>query len=153
MTKKQQGGHPVPRSTTDRRRVSLGGLIYGAWRGRRVEERRAGTPAGYVDRYPTSIFLAAVALFLLAICDAFGTLVLLAHGAHEANPVMDALLRVKPDWFVSVKLTITALGVLVLVLHKNFSVLGGVSTVKILYGLVGIYGCLIAYQSVLIRSL
>jgi Domain of unknown function (DUF5658) len=141
------------RSGTDRRRLKLWTFIYGAWRGRRVVERRTGTRAGYVDRYPSSVALAAVALYTLAMADAYGTLVLLEAGAEEVNPVMEALLEAEPAWFVPVKLAITAVGVLMLVLHKNFSLCGRLSALKILYGLLGLYGCLIAYEGVLLFTL
>jgi len=153
MSLPQQEDLAPGRSGTDRRRLSLRSLAYGAWRGRRVAERRTGTPAGYVDRYPSSVVFAAVGLFTLAGADAYGTLVLLEAGAHEANPVMEALLQAEPTWFVPVKLTTTAAGVLLLVLHKNFSLFGRLPVLKILYGLLGLYGCLIVYQGVLLWSL
>ncbi len=141
------------RSGTDRRRLRLWTLLYGAWRGRRVAERRAGVAAGYVDHYPPSVVLAAVALFTLAMLDAYITLVLLETGAHEANPVMAALLEAEPSWFVPVKLAITAAGVLVLVLHKNFSLFGRLPSLRLLHTLLGLYGCLIAYEGVLLFTL
>jgi Domain of unknown function (DUF5658) len=149
MSLPQQDDLAPGRSGTDRRRLSLRSLVYGAWRGRRVAERRTGTQAGYVDRYPSSVVLAAVALFALAVADAYGTLVLLEAGAQEINPVMEALLQAEPAWFVPLKLAITAVGVLLLVLHKNFS-LGQIPALKILYGLLGLYGCLVAYEGVLL---
>jgi Domain of unknown function (DUF5658) len=152
MSLPQQEDLAPGRSGTDRRRLSLRSLVYGAWRGRRVAERRTGTQAGYVDRYPSSVVLAAVALFALAVADAYGTLVLLEAGAQEINPVMEALLQAEPAWFVPMKLAITAVGVLLLVLHKNFS-LGQIPALKILYGLLGLYGCLIAYEGVLLFAL
>jgi hypothetical protein len=152
MSLPQQEDLAPGRSGTDRRRLSLRSLVYGAWRGRRVAERRTGTPAGYVDRYPSSVVLAAVALFTLAMADAYGTLVLLEAGAQEVNPVMEALLQAEPAWFVPLKLAITAVGVLLLVLHKNFS-LGQIPALKLLYGLLGLYGCLVAYEGVLLFAL
>jgi hypothetical protein len=152
MSLPQQDDLAPGRSGTDRRRLSLRSLVYGAWRGRRVAERRTGTQAGYVDRYPSSVVLAAVALFALAVADAYGTLVLLEAGAQEINPVMEALLQAEPAWFVPLKLAITAVGVLLLVLHKNFS-LGQIPALKILYGLIGLYGCLVAYEGVLLFAL
>ena len=152
MSLPQQEDLAPGRSGTDRRRLSLRGLVYGAWRGRRVEERRTDTQAGYVDRYPSSVVLTAVALFTLAMADAYCTLVLLEAGAQELNPVMEALLQAEPTWFVPVKLAITAVGVLMLVLHKNFS-FGRLPALKIMYGLLGLYGCLIAYEGVLLWSL
>lgn len=153
MSLPQQEDLAPGRSDTDRRRLSLRSLVYGAWRGRRAEERRTGTPAGYVDRYPSSVGLAAVALFTLAVADAYGTLVLLEAGAQEVNPVMEALLQAEPTWFVPVKLALTAVGVLMLVLHKNFSVFGRLPALKIMYGLLGLYSCLIAYEGTLLWSL
>jgi hypothetical protein len=60
---------------------------------------------------------------------------------------MEALLQAEPAWFVPLKLAITAVGVLLLVLHKNFS-LGPIPALKLLYGLPGLYGCLVAYEGV-----
>jgi hypothetical protein len=53
---------------------------------------------------------------------------------------------------VPLKLAITAVGVLLLVLHKNFS-LGQIPALKLLYGLLGLYGCLVAYEGVLLFAL
>ncbi|MGQ0592147.1 MAG: DUF5658 family protein [Gammaproteobacteria bacterium] len=153
MSEEHQEDLAAVRSGSDRRRLRLWSLVYGAWRGRRAAERRSGTQAGYVDRYPSSVVLAAVALFTLAGVDAYGTLVLLEAGAQEVNPVMEALLEAEPAWFVPVKLGLTAVGVLMLVLHKNFSLFGHIPALKILYGLLGLYGCLIAYEGVLLWSL
>jgi hypothetical protein len=153
MSPPQQEDLTPGRSGTDRRRLSLRSLVYGAWRGRRAAERRSGTQAGYVDRYPSSVVLAAVALFTLAMADAYGTLVLLEAGAQEVNPVMEALLEAEPTWFVPVKLAITAVGVLLLVLHKNFTLFGRLPSLRLMHALLGLYGCLIAYEGALLWSL
>jgi hypothetical protein len=138
------------RSGTDRRRLSPWTFVYGACRGRRVTERRAASHQGYVDRYPWPIVLSAVALFTLGLADAYCTLALLEAGAREANPVMEALLRAAPGWFVPVKLSITALGVVLLVLHKNFFLFRRFSAANLMHGLVGVYVCLMTYEGILL---
>ena len=67
------------------------------------------------------------------------TLAHLARGGRELNPFMEALLRVSPWAFVSVKLSVAAAGLFFLGLHKNFPLVkAGVTLLFLLYaGVIG----------------
>jgi hypothetical protein len=90
--------------------------------GRRAGDRRAADAENqYVDRYPTGIAAALVAIGVLCALDAVFTLIYVQRGGGEANPVMDVLMhRTDPTTFTVVKCVITNIGLLVLCLHKNF---------------------------------
>lgn len=58
---------------------------------------------------------------LMNVADSFFTLLHLQAGAIELNPVADALLGTGRTGFVFLKSTLIALALLVLCVHKNFS--------------------------------
>jgi hypothetical protein len=90
--------------------------------GRRAGDRRGVARDGqYVDRYPTGLAVALVAIGLLCAVDAVFTLLYMQKGGDEANPVMKALIDAAgPRNFLVLKCVITNLGLVVLCLHKNF---------------------------------
>lgn len=90
-----------------------------------VGRRRSGRRDGerefvYVDRPGTWIVLAFALVLALSLFDAWSTLVLLRHGATEANPVMRAALNLGNEAFVLIKTTMTILAMGFLCLHKNW---------------------------------
>ncbi len=130
----------------DRRMLSWRSFAYGAFKGRRERERRAGHRLGYIDRYAPSVVLVTVGVFALGCLDAYLTLRLLAAGASEVNPLLDFVLSIDIDLFILVKLVLTGIGLLVLVLHKNFTVLSRFTGQRLLHGSLVLYVCLIAYE-------
>ena len=66
--------------------------------GRRSGERRGAlsTEGLYVDRYPAWLFLLLMSLFALNLIDATYTLLQIANGAVELNPVAAGLLDLGP---------------------------------------------------------
>lgn len=142
--------HGGTRRKADRRRLSWRSFAYGAVRGRRERERRGDQHPGYIDRYKPSVVLVTVGVFTLGCLDAYLTLHLLAAGASEFNPLLDLMLRIDVALFLVVKLVLTGFGLLLLLLHKNFTVFSRFSGLGILYVVFTLYGCLIAYEWVLL---
>lgn len=110
------------RSSADRRRrrpPGLRSLLFGGRREtiRRGEDRQT---AFYLDRYRQSLFGVILCIMLLSVVDAVLTMILISHGAVEINPVMAFYLEMGPRVFLSVKYALTGIGVLVLLLCRNY---------------------------------
>ena len=90
--------------------------------GRRRGGRREGeTRNVYVDRYSSEEWALASGVLILSFADLVFTLVHLAAGGKEANPVMDWFLQVGGEHaFTAAKTAFTLLGVGVLLLHIRF---------------------------------
>lgn len=141
------GGYP---RRGDRRQTSWRSVLHGAWRGRRVEERRSGLAAGYVDRYGPRVTLYAIMLCLLSTADSLLTLHLIAHGARELNPIMDFMLGIGRDAFVGSKFVLVTTATLILVMHKNFRLFKRFSGEGFLRFFTTGFAVLVAYECVLI---
>ncbi len=139
------------RAGGDRRRHSWRTVTYCGLRGRgrRRQVRRSGH-SYYLDWYDPKLAVTGLTLLLLSCLDAFFTLTLISRGAYEANYFMARLLETSTGLFVSVKVAITAIGILFLLMHSHFRVLRVTSGKQLLQVLVGVYGLLIAYELVLL---
>ncbi len=109
------------RSRTERRNksgISIRSLLFG---GRRETLRRHEDKHRllYVDRYSQSHFIAIVLILFLSVADAILTIVLTNHGATEINPIMAYYLDVGPYTFLSVKYSLTSVGLIVLLMLRN----------------------------------
>jgi hypothetical protein len=117
--------------------------------GRRRQVRRTTDPkAAYVDQLGTGISLLLILTFLFHCLDAGFTLTHLARGGRELNPVMGYLLRMGPGVFLGGKLTLAALGLWFLGVHKNFPMVrASIAFLFVLYaGVVG-YHILLTWGS------
>ena len=113
-----QAGPPTERRRADRRQRPTRWLSRYWLRGRRRGGRRAGDGRHpYVDRYAWSDVLLVAGIVVLCLADTLLTLEVVEHGAIEANPLMDFLLRRSTGLFGAVKLGVTVLGMLFLLLH------------------------------------
>lgn len=120
--------------------------------GRRMAERRAlehGQPK-YVDRYAGHLLLCAVAILLLSFIDACLTLNILAGGGEEVNWFMAALIEDSVEKFIAFKLTLTALAVVLLVIHHNVRLTANIRVYHIKYTILSGYGTLIGYELILL---
>jgi hypothetical protein len=135
------------RTAQDRRHHSWRTLTYCGLqgRGRRHQARRDGH-SYYLDRYKPSLVFTGLAVLLLSCLDALLTLTLLSRGAYEANVLMAHLLESSDVVFVVTKITVTAIGIVFLLMHSHFRLLNVTSGKHILQFLVPIYGLLIIYE-------
>jgi hypothetical protein len=142
------------RNGHDRRRHSWRTLTYCGLhgRGRRRQVRRQGHNY-YLDWYDPALVFTGVAVLLMSSMDALFTLTLLSKGAYEANYFMAQLLELSIEVFVWSKVAITVAGVMFLLMHANFQVLGITSGKRMLQFMVPVYGLLIVYELVLLGAI
>ncbi|MHB1239829.1 MAG: DUF5658 family protein [Gammaproteobacteria bacterium] len=137
-------GTDVRRRSGERRERRIPALRYWLY-GRRRRYRRH-EDQGYVDIYDPLLVSVSIATLLLSCADAYYTLLLITSGARELNPVMDLLLGQDVRLFVSVKIALTGVGLLVLMLHNNFRVIGGLRVLHLKYALFFFYLLLVVYE-------
>jgi hypothetical protein len=128
----------------DRRRVTLRSFLRGGFTPRRRGGRRAGETV-LVDWHEPHLLFLALVILLLSVADAFLTLILLSHGATEANPVMAFVLERHPELFAAVKMLFTGMGVLVMVAVARARVFS-VRVATVLHWLLVAYAALIFYE-------
>ncbi len=110
---------------------------------RRQQERRGGY---YVDLHEPLLLAIVLLTVLFCIADAFFTLMLLVDGGEELNPFMRVLIETDARLFFAVKFTLTAVGLMVAVVHKHFKLFRLVSGYQVLYGTFFLYLVLIKYE-------
>lgn len=134
------------RTGSERRHRSLG--AYCSQQVRRKGGRRS-TDHYYpiIDTYPPRTLAVALAIMVLCCCDGFITLQLLAHGATEANPAMALLMQAGMGWFSTVKVSLTAFGVVVLVACSAKLLFKRIPGELLLHALLACYLVLIAYEA------
>ena len=109
------------RSGIDRRNqggISFRSLLLG---GRRENIRRKSDQQKrfHVDQYSAFFFAAIVIILTLSAVDALLTLFLIGNGAFELNPIMAYYIQIGPYWFLSVKYSLTCIGVVSLLILRN----------------------------------
>jgi Domain of unknown function (DUF5658) len=141
------------RRRVDRRRHVLRALLMGSFRRRRLGPRRAGegTLSAVDWHHPQWL---AIAIFIVAFSggDALLTLVLVEHGASEANPLMAPLIAGSPLAFVLTKIGITAGGVVLLTQVARIRAFGRVPVGLLLYSALLVYGALLVYEMHLLNG-
>ena len=107
----------------------------------------------YVDLYGLDEVLIIILILILSLADAFLTLVLVRGGAKELNYFMDYCMRLGPMPFVVVKYLMTAVGLVWLLIYKNYPFFcGRVRAKAIMIGLAIMYCAVIAYEMALFRK-
>ena len=101
---------------------------------RRAGGRRESDRESYVDRYSRRDVMLLMTIFLLNVGDAFFTMLWLARGGKEANPVMDFFLDIGPGAFLVQKCIVVGIWLLILLIHKNFRL-----------ARIGLYASLVVY--------
>ena len=141
------------RSGEDRRQNNGSAFLKQFYMGRRHGERRddVAAPSYYVDLHEPWLLVVVVLVLILCIMDSFNTMTLLDHGGEELNPFMKSLLETNVWLFFFVKYIITALGLIVLVMHKHFSLLRLIRAKYLLIACLVGYIALIAYEIYLLK--
>jgi hypothetical protein len=141
------------RAISDRRHMATSVWATLVGRGRRMFQRRwrEHKRAYFVDRFSPSTLVVILTLLFLSIVDALITIHLLPSGCGEVNPLMARLL----DWgvlpFLVGKYILTAAGLPVLLVFKNFTLFGTRFRVGYLIPtLVALYVLLVVYQVALL---
>jgi hypothetical protein len=142
------------RTAADRRRRTAYALFYGSMNPRRRKPRRNGElSVASVDWHPPHWLAVGILIVLLSSLDAYLTLTLLEHGAREVNPLMASLIGSSPLAFTSVKIALTAGGVVLLVALARMRAFGRIPVVAILYLVLLGYTVLVAYELQLLKEI
>ncbi len=134
------------RRAEDRRKSRLLSLVYGLYRSRRAGDRRTqvATPS-YIDIHSHCAWALALSIMALCIADVYFTLLLIEHGSRELNPLLAWALEKDAMLFYTLKYTITALSVFLIVQHRHFIVFG-IKGYNFLFIVLAGYVMLITYQ-------
>lgn len=116
--------------------------------GRRLGERRVVERGGavYVDCYAAHLMLCAIVILFLSIVDAFFTLNILASGGEELNWFMAILIEDSIEKFVAFKLALTSMALILLVIHHNVRLIGGIRVRHLKYMVLIGYSILLGYE-------
>jgi hypothetical protein len=138
---------PAERRRGERRTRVFRALIYGGLYPRRRAPRRADEHAlSAVDWHHPQWLAVAVLIVTFCCADAFLTLVLIQHGAYEANPFMAPLVGHSASAFAFIKIGLTVAGVLLLTQIARVRAFGGLPVGVLLYSVLAIYAALLLYE-------
>jgi hypothetical protein len=141
------------RVTKDRRRRRIPPLaiLLGGGRRRRPRRRPEAQRPYCPDRFSSRLFVAVALVIGLSLTDALLTLVLIARGATEVNPVMAYWLSHGPGVFVGVKYLLTCLPLMILlVCHDKVLGSGGTRVHHLFPLFVGLFATVVGWQIFLI---
>jgi hypothetical protein len=134
------------RSGEDRRATTLAAYVHGAFRPRRHAGRRTADHYPIVDWHSPRVLALVLMILGLCVMDGVLTVMLMAHGAAEINPVMALFLPHNLPLFAVVKLTLTGLGVCVLVACSRMQLFRRVPGEVFLYVILLAYLALVSYE-------
>ena len=141
------------RNARDRRKPTFKGFLIGCIKCRRRGSRRAHGSLYYeTDWYDAKLLVMALGLLLLSIIDAALTLHLIKNGASEVNPFMHYLLHQGVQVFISVKIAITSVCILILVAHYHAKAFKYLRVDIIFLCALFIYSGLVTYELFLILN-
>lgn len=125
-----------------------------ALRGRRRHIRRQeDVPQAPIDRYGTRLVGTVLAILALSGLDAAFTLILLQHDVvQEWNPLMRVLIEKDVQLFANVKTALTASALILLVPCHASRVLGRIRVRSIIDAMAVMYGVLVLYEIVLLKT-
>jgi hypothetical protein len=135
------------RSGAERRQKTMAAYWHGGLNPRRRAGRRA-TDIHYpiIDWYPPRLLAPVLAILGLCMLDGFLTVLLMTHGAIELNPVMAMFLPHDLGWFAGIKLSLTSMGVFILVACSHMRLFRTIPGEVLVYLVLIGYSCLIAYE-------
>jgi hypothetical protein len=150
--------HPADcdrRGGPDRRRRIWWSVLYGSFRPRRRVPPRRTFEARFhsLDWHGAHLLAVTIGILLLSVADALMTVRLLSGGADEVNPLMAAVIGTSGTVFAAVKMTLTGLGVMVMVLLARYRFMRVVRVDVVLYAVLLGYGMLLVYEFSMFRTL
>lgn len=143
------------RSGTERRHRSVGSYLRGALNPRRRAGRReSDTIYPIIDWHSPRVLAWVITILMLCVLDGVLTVILLANGAVELNPFMAQFVPHSLPWFAAVKLSLTAIGMMVLVVCSQMKVFGGAFRGEMLLAMICAgYVALIVHQLRMLDSI
>jgi len=131
----------------DRRERTLSAYWHGSLNPRRRAGRRATDRIyPFIDWHSSRVFALTLLILLLCVADGVLTVILMSHGAVEANPVMALFVPHELGWFAAVKLLLTAGGMVVLTVCSRMRVFRTLPGEALLYAVLAGYVALIVYE-------
>ena len=142
------------RRIRERRKQKVRGAIYALFRHRRRVDRRSMfiNTAYYVDTHETPTLLLVLAIMLLCIADAYFTLAILNAGGRELNPLMNKMIAIDEVLFFTVKYSLTAVCIFLLLWHKRFRIFRYFTGERILVMVFSLYLVLFNYELFLLNQ-
>ena len=135
------------RNARDRRNPTFKGFLIGCIKCRRRGPRRAESYLYFqTDWYDVKLLVMALGLLLLSCIDAALTMYLLDRGATEANPLMNYLLTKGIHTFVYTKVAMTAICIIVLVMHYHSRIFNWLRVDVLLLFALFIYSGVVTYE-------
>ena len=134
------------RSGNERRATTLAAYWHGARNPRRRAGRRSSDHRPIIDWHSPRLLIPVFAILGLCVLDGWLTVMLMTHGALELNPLMALFLPQNLLGFAFAKLALTGLGLCVLVACSRMRLFRAIPGEVIVYGVLGIYVWLIAYE-------
>jgi len=134
-------------SNSDRRARTLGAYWHGSLNPRRRSGRRTTDRLyPFIDWHSSRVFALIMLILLLCVADGTLTVILMSHGAIEANPLMALFVPDELGWFAAVKLVLTANGMVVLTICSRMRVFRTFPGEALLYAVLAGYIVLIVYE-------
>ena len=135
------------RSGIERRRPGLAAYWHGSFNPRRRAGRRA-TDLDYpvVDWHSPRVLALVISILGLCVLDGVLTVLLISNGAIEVNPVMARFVPHDLGLFAAVKLSLTALGVGVMVVCSRMRLFRAIPGEALLVAVAVGYVALVAYE-------
>ena len=143
------------RERHDRRHRVWWSVIYGSFNPRRRRPSRRLKEARYhsLDWHDAHLLAVAIGILLLSVADALMTVRLLSAGADEVNPIMAAVVYRSAAVFAIVKMTLTGLGVMVMVMLARYRFMRMVRVDVVMYAVLVAYSALLTYEFWMLRKL
>jgi hypothetical protein len=135
------------RKNSDRRKFPTRPFSKYMLKGRRKQARRKDEDQNYyVDRYDAKFLALVLSILVLCVFDAYFTLKIIHDGGKELNPLMIKFLDRFPEMSLFVKYAVTAISLVILLVHKNFIIFRKVKAYFFLYVIFSLYFILVLYE-------
>jgi Domain of unknown function (DUF5658) len=143
------------RERHDRRYRFWWSVVYGNFNPRRRRPSRRLWEARYhsLDWHDAHLLAVAIGILLLSAADALMTIRLLDIGADEVNPIMAAMVYRSAAVFATVKMTLTGMGVIVMVMLARYRFMRMVRVDVVMYAVLVAYSALLSYEFWMLRKL
>jgi hypothetical protein len=143
------------RERHDRRHRVWWSVLYGSFNPRRRRPSRRLAEGRYhsLDWHDAHLLAVAIGILLLSVADALMTVRLLSVGADEVNPIMALVIYRSAAVFATVKMTLTGLGVMVMVVLARYRFMRMVRVDVVMYAVLFAYAALLSYEFWMLRKL
>jgi hypothetical protein len=155
VAERESAAESERRRLADRRNRRLWSVLYGSFNPRRRRPARRVDDARFhaLDWHAAHLLAVSIGILLLSFADALMTVTLLAGGAVELNPVMAAVISQGAAAFAAVKMTMTGIGVMLMVALARYRFMRVVRVDVVMYALLLSYLVLLSYEFWMLREL